>query len=68
MSRGLHCATLKIIWVHLLSVCAGETTFAVIVETDDDLEPLGNNPTDGVSTAVPCATCRVLYLVVHSKL
>lgn len=33
---------------------AGETTFAVIVETDDDLEPTTNKPTDGVrcSTSV----------------
>ncbi|CAD6564520.1 MAG: hypothetical protein TREMPRED_005398 [Tremellales sp. Tagirdzhanova-0007] len=25
----------------------GETTFAIIVETQDDLEPISNNPTDG---------------------
>ena len=28
---------------------SGETTFAVIVETTDNLEPLSNTPSDGVS-------------------
>jgi hypothetical protein len=31
------------------SLMEGETTFAVIVETDDDLEPSTNKPADGVS-------------------
>ena len=34
--------------VQRLTDLVGETTFAVIVETDDDLEPSTNKPADGV--------------------
>jgi mitotic spindle assembly checkpoint protein MAD2B len=32
----------------------GETTFAIIVETLDDLEPTTNNPADGVRIQAQC--------------
>jgi mitotic spindle assembly checkpoint protein MAD2B len=37
--------------LYCLLTALGETTFAVIVETDDDLEPSTNKPADGVSAS-----------------
>lgn len=51
------CLALTRDWLTL----AGETTFAVIVETDDDLEPSTNKPADGV-----CRLWNARLLIIQS--